>query len=388
MSLEQQISKGIMEAMKAKDTVRLSALRNAKKYIIEAKTAGPEIAELPDADVLKIISKLAKQGTDSAAIFSEQNRPDLASEELAQVAVFQEFLPRQLTPEELTAEVKALIAEVGAADSTATAETAVQEGNFDHSQNPLFAVLNPRFAGGASIGAAYKADMAAVYEYLAQPAVRELFPADIMFKWGVKGDDKIDGRFYLYAIKVSTPDGKAPLDGSVVTEATEQYAQRGATAEVSMTMNAEGTQEWSRMTGENIGKCIAIVLDGYVYSAPRVNSKIDKGQSQITGDFTIQEAKDLANVLNSGKVPAPAKIIQDTVVGPSLGQESINAGMISFVIAFILVLLYMGLFYKTAGWMSDVALLTNVFLLMGVLVSFGAVLTLPGIAGQIWFYIE
>ena len=279
------------------------------------------------------------------------------------------------------AEAEGLIAEVGAADSTATAETAVQEGNFDHSQNPLFAVLNPRFAGGASIGAAYKADMAAVNEYLAQPAVRELFPADIMFKWGVKGDDKIDGRFYLYAIKVSTPDGKAPLDGSVVTEATEQYAQRGATAEVSMTMNAEGTQEWSRMTGENIGKCIAIVLDGYVYSAPRVNSKIDKGQSQITGDFTIQEAKDLANVLNSGKVPAPAKIIQDTVVGPSLGQESINAGMISFVIAFILVLLYMGLFYKTAGWMSDVALLTNVFLLMGVLVSFGAVLTLPGIAG-------
>mgnify|MGYP000809756192 CR=1 FL=1 len=279
------------------------------------------------------------------------------------------------------AEAEGLIAEVGAADSTATAETAVQEGNFDHSQNPLFAVLNPRFAGGASIGAAYKADMAAVNEYLAQPAVRELFPADIMFKWGVKGDDKIDGRFYLYAIKVSTPDGKAPLDGSVVTEATEQYAQRGATAEVSMTMNAEGTQEWSRMTGENIGKCIAIVLDGYVYSAPRVNSKIDKGQSQITGDFTIQEAKDLANVLNSGKVPAPAKIIQDTVVGPSLGQESINAGMISFVIAFILVLLYMGLFYKTAGWMSDIALLTNVFLLMGVLVSFGAVLTLPGIAG-------
>ena len=266
--------------------------------------------------------------------------------------------------------LKALIAEVGAADSTATAETAVQEGNFDHSQNPLFAVLNPRFAGGASIGAAYKADMAAVNEYLAQPAVRELFPADIMFKWGVKGDDKIDGRYYLYAIKVSTPDGKAPLDGSVVTSATEQYAQRGATAEVSMTMNAEGTQEWSRMTGENIGKCIAIVLDGYVYSAPRVNSKIDKGQSQITGDFTIQEAKDLANVLNSGKVPAPAKIIQDTVVGPSLGQESINAGMISFVIAFILVLLYMGLFYKTAGWMSDVALLTNVFLLMGVLLSF------------------
>ena len=276
-------------------------------------------------------------------------------------------------------ETSGLIAEVGA-DSASVAESA-RTGNYDREENPLFAVLDPSFAGGAAIGAAYKADMAAVNAYLAQPAVRELFPADILFKWGVKGDDHIDGRYYLYAIRVSTPDGKAPLDGSVVTEATEQYAQRGATAEVSMTMNAEGTQEWARMTGENIGKCIAIVLDGYVYSAPRVNGKIDKGQSSITGDFTIQEAKDLANVLNSGKVPAPAKIIQDTVVGPSLGQESINAGMLSFVIAFILVLLYMGLFYKTAGWMADIALLCNVFLLMGVLVSFGAVLTLPGIAG-------
>ena len=288
-------------------------------------------------------------------------------------------LPAATQPETASAEAEAvgeqtasgdaagLIAEIGA-DSVAAAGQ-VDAGRYDRTQNPLLAVLDPSYAGGAAIGAAYKADMAAVNEYLANPAVRELFPADIDFKWGVKGDDKIDGRYYLYAIKVSTPDGKAPLDGSVVTSATEQYAQRGATAEVSMTMNGEGTQEWARLTGENIGKCIAIVLDGYVYSAPRVNTKIDKGSSQITGDFTIQEAKDLANVLNSGKVPAPAKIIQDTVVGPSLGQESINAGMLSFVIAFILVLLYMGLFYKTAGWMSDVALLTNVFLLMGVLVS-------------------
>ena len=300
-------------------------------------------------------------------------------------------LPAATQPETASAEAEAvgeqtasgdaagLIAEIGA-DSVAAAGQ-VDAGRYDRTQNPLLAVLDPNYAGGAAIGAAYKADMAAVNEYLANPAVRELFPADIDFKWGVKGDDKIDGRYYLYAIKISTPDGKAPLDGSVVTSATEQYAQRGATAEVSMTMNGEGTQEWARLTGENIGKCIAIVLDGYVYSAPRVNTKIDKGSSQITGDFTIQEAKDLANVLNSGKVPAPAKIIQDTVVGPSLGQESINAGMLSFVIAFIRVLLYMGLFYKTAGWMSDVALLTNVFLLMGVLVSFGAVLTLPGIAG-------
>ena len=304
----------------------------------------------------------------------------LLKDELSQAAAQTEPVAEETPAAEAAAtEDEGLIGEIGA-DSTASAE-AVQAGHFDREQNPLFAVLDPNYAGGAAIGAAYKADMAAVNEYLSRPEVLELFPADILFKWGVKGDDHIDGRYYLYAIKVTTPDGKAPLDGSVVTDAREQYAQRGATAEVSMTMNAEGTQEWARLTGENIGKCIAIVLDGYVYSAPRVNTKIDKGQSQITGDFTIQEAQDLANVLNSGKVPAPAKIIQDTVVGPSLGQESINAGMLSFVIAFILVLLYMSLFYKTAGWMADIALLMNVFLLMGVLASFGAVLTLPGIAG-------
>ena len=293
--------------------------------------------------------------------------------------VAEETVVAEETPEGTQAE--GLIAEIGAADSTSTENVVEQTGRYDSRQNPLFAVLSPEYAGGAAIGAAYKADMATVNEYLSNPAVRELFPADILFKWGVKGDDKIDGRYYLYAIKVATPDGKAPLDGSVVTDAMERYSQRGAAAEVEMTMNGEGTQEWARLTGENIGKCVAIVLDGYVYSAPRVQTKIDKGTSQITGDFTIQEAKDLANVLKSGKVPAPATIIQDTVVGPSLGQESINAGMLSFAIAFILVLLYMGLFYKTAGWMSDIALLTNVFLLMGVLVSFGAVLTLPGIAG-------
>ena len=287
--------------------------------------------------------------------------------------------PAAATEEETAAgeQAEGLIAEVEAAAEEET-EAA---GNFDRTVNPLFAVLDPNYAGGAAIGAAYKADMETVNAYLSNPAVLEKFPADIMFKWGVKGDDKIDGRYYLYAIKVATPDGKAPLDGSVVTDARERYSERGAAAEVEMTMNGEGTREWGRLTGENIGKCVAIVLDGYVYSAPRVQTKIDKGTSQITGDFTIQEAKDLANVLKSGKVPAPATIIQDTVVGPSLGQESINAGMLSFAIAFVLVLLYMGLFYKTAGWMSDIALLTNVFLLMGVLVSFGAVLTLPGIAG-------
>ncbi len=267
-----------------------------------------------------------------------------------------------------------LLAEVAAQPAEAE-----ESGRFDRERNPLFALLDPSFAGGAQIGAAYKSDMAAVTEYLSRPSVRQLFPADARFMWSVKGDEHIDGRYYLYVIKAQ--GGKAPLDGSFVTEASEQYQEHGATAQVSMAMNGEGAQRWARLTGENIGKHVAIVLDGAVYSAPVVQTKIDKGISQITGDFTIQEAKDLANVLESGKVPAPAKIIQDTVVGPSLGQESINAGLLSFVLAFVLVLLYMGLFYKTAGWMSDIALITNVILLMGILVSFGAVLTLPGIAG-------
>ena len=320
------------------------------------------------------------QGTASLEFWTTYS----ANEVLPAMVEADKYLKSQLAEEAAAPEVKAaegegLLAEVAA--EGAQEETEAAQGRYDRQQNPLFAVLDPAFAGGAAIGAAYKADMATVDQYLAMPAVRECFPADIDFKWAVKGDDQMDGRYQLFAIRVATPNGKAPLDGSVITEAREQYAQTGATAEVSMTMNAEGAQAWARLTGENINKCIAIVLDGYVYSAPNVLGKIDRGVSQITGDFSIQEAQDLANVLSSGKVPAPAKIIQDTVVGPSLGQESIRSGLISFLIAFLLVLLYMGLFYRTAGWMSDIALLTNVFLLMGILVSFGAVLTLPGIAG-------
>ena len=252
---------------------------------------------------------------------------------------------------------------------------------FTREHNPLLALLNPAYAGGAVVGAATAADTVAINKYLALPEVRDCFPSDVRFKWGIKGDKLADGQFFLYAIKVERADGKAPLDGSVISDARATYAQTGANAEVSMAMNSNGITEWAQLTGENVGKCIAIVLDGYVYSAPVVRGKIEGGNSSISGDFTIQEAQDLANVLKSGKVPAPARIIQDTVVGPSLGQESINAGLMSFLLAFLLVLLYMGLFYRTAGWVSDIALITNVFLLMGCLVSFGSVLTLPGIAG-------
>ena len=258
-------------------------------------------------------------------------------------------------------------------------DQSAQSAHFTADQNPLFAVLDPYYGGGAIVGAATAADIPAVNAYLARPDVQNLFPSDLVFKWGIKGEDMFDGRYALYALR--SIDGKPAMDGGAVATATETYAERGATAEVNLTMTSAGTSEWAQLTGQNVGKAIAIVLDGYVYSAPRVEGKIDGGNSRITGNFTIQEAQDLANVLKSGKVPAPARIIQDTVVGPSLGAESINAGMFSFVLAFVLVLLYMGLFYKTAGWMADVALILNVFLLMGVLVSFGAVLTLPGIAG-------
>ena len=253
--------------------------------------------------------------------------------------------------------------------------------NEENTGRSLLALLNPGYAGGAVVGAATAADTVAINKYLRMPEVRDCFPSDVRFKWGIKGDKLADGQFFLYAIKVERADGKAPLDGSVISDARATYAQTGANAEVSMAMNSNGITEWAQLTGENVGKCIAIVLDGYVYSAPVVRGKIEGGNSSISGDFTIQEAQDLANVLKSGKVPAPARIIQDTVVGPSLGQESINAGLMSFVLAFVLVLIYMALFYSTAGLMSDIALIINIFLLMGCVVSFGSVLTLPGIAG-------
>ncbi|MBQ7951631.1 MAG: protein translocase subunit SecDF [Alistipes sp.] len=328
------------------------------------------LVELPGVKEPERVRKLL-QGTASLEFWTTYNGQELLQSLLRADAVVKSLQGEQ------TAEQ--------AADDTLAAEVAqgAEENvnRFSREQNPLLALLSPDYAGGAVLGAAVAADVATINKYLALPEVRDCFPADVDFKWGIKGEPMFDNRMCLYAIKVERADGKAPLDGGVISDARATYSQTGADAEVSMAMNSNGITEWAQLTADNIGKCIAIVLDGYVYSAPVVRNKIEGGNSSITGNFTIQEAQDLANVLKSGKVPAPARIIQDTVVGPSLGQESISSGLMSFVIAFILVLLYMGLFYKTAGWMAAVALVTNVFLLMGVLVSFGAVLTLPGIAG-------
>ncbi len=252
--------------------------------------------------------------------------------------------------------------------------------------NPLFSRLQLSGArGNACIGYAHYADTSAINKYLAMPQVRQNFPPEFRPMWTVKPSvmDPSGNIFELVAIKASSRDGKAPLDGGAVTDARVQYGNTGATPEVSMTMNAEGANVWARMTKDNIGRQIAIVLDGMVYSYPNVQSAIEGGSSQITGNFTLEEAEDLANVLKSGKLPAPATIIQEQVVGPSLGAESINTVLISFVIAFLLVLLYMIFFYSGAGLVADIALLCNVILLFGTLVSFGAVLTLPGIAGLV-----
>lgn len=256
--------------------------------------------------------------------------------------------------------------------------------------SPLFEILQPSLiqnkqgyfpAEGPVVGISAVKDTGKVMKYLKDPRVQSIFPSNMRLLWTVKPFDKEGKLLQLVAIKVSGRDKRAPLEGNVITDATGDFTQNSSKAEVSMSMNAEGAQTWKRLTGENIGKSIAIVLDDYVYSFPTVQSEISGGRSSISGNFDINEAKDLANILKAGKLPARARIVQEDVVGPSLGQEAISAGLISFLLALALVLLFMGFYYNKAGWVADVALLCNVFFLMGVLSSLGAVLTLPGIAG-------
>ena len=246
---------------------------------------------------------------------------------------------------------------------------------------PLREILALENTGYARIGIAHYADTAKINSYLSMPEVKAVLNKGLIPMWSAKPIAGSENHFELVAIK--NEGNGAPLDGDAVAEARAQFAQDGGDAQVSMSMNREGAKVWARLTGDNIDRQIAIVLDGLVYSYPNVNDKIEGGNSSITGNFTPEEAQDLANVLECGKLPAPAKIIQESVVGPTLGAKSINAGLISFIIAFVLVLIYMILFYSRAGLAADIALLLNVVFLFGTLVSFGAVLTLPGIAGLV-----
>jgi len=253
---------------------------------------------------------------------------------------------------------------------------------------PLFSVLQLSItsqgaaAPGAVVGFARAKDTTKVNNYLNLKSVKDLLPRNLSLKWAVKAMDAKGLFFELYAIKVTSRDARPALDGSVVTDANADFGQHSATAKVNMSMNSAGAKVWARLTKENTGKCIAIVLDNVVYSAPRVNGEIAGGSSEITGNFTPEEAKDLANVLKSGKMAAPARIIQEAVVGPSLGQESINAGILSFVIALIVLAAYMVMIYGWRGGMiANSALILNLFFTIGILASFHAVLTLSGIAG-------
>lgn len=276
---------------------------------------------------------------------------------------------------------------------TAKKDTSKQSFEQFSKENPLFALLFP--ADGqvktqedknavdkqAIVGYCAIKDTASLNAMLAREDVKQLLPRNLRLLWSVKSISPEVKTLQLIAIKVSSRDGSAPLDGGAISDARQDFSQFNNKPEISMKMNLEGAKIWKRLTAENVGKQIAIVLDDYVYSFPNVQGEIPNGSSSITGNFSINEAKDLANILKAGKLPAPARIVEEAVVGPSLGKEAINNGLISFVVALLIVFVFVYFYYSTAGLVADLALICNMFFIMGVLASLGAVLTLPGIAG-------
>ena len=273
------------------------------------------------------------------------------------------------------------VKKAGASKAAATDAQAIAAAKKD---NPLFAILQPTGAQrGCMVGIAQARDTAEISALLASETAKQIFPADLSLKWGVKSMDKAGKVFELYAIRTTGANGRAPLEGDVVTEAKDDFDQYGNPV-VSMKMNTEGARKWAALTEANVNHCVAIVLDNLVYSAPNVMNKIDGGSTQINGNFTTTETKDLANVLQSGKMPAPASIIQEDIVGPTLGAQSIQAGFISCIVAFIVLMLYMVLMYGVReGMVANCALMLNFFFSFGILTSLGAALTMSGIAGMV-----
>ncbi|MBD3589785.1 protein translocase subunit SecDF [Bacteroides sp. GM023] len=313
-------------------------------------------------------------------------RAVLAEETTADGDTIEAAVITEATPVEKKA-VSAADSLAAALKGDATAEDA-SSSNMEEikKQYPLLSVLQLNSSGqGPVIGYANYKDTATINDYLAMAEIKAELPKDLRLKWGVSPSefDKKGQTFELYAIKSTERNGKAPLEGDVVTDAKDEFDQYSKPA-VSMTMNSDGARRWAQLTKQNIGRSIAIVLDNYVYSAPNVNSEITGGRSQITGHFTPEQAKDLANVLKSGKMPAPAHIVQEDIVGPSLGQESINAGVFSFVVALILLMIYMCSMYGLIpGMIANGALFLNFFFVLGILSSFQAALTMSGIAGMV-----
>lgn len=251
-------------------------------------------------------------------------------------------------------------------------------------QNPLFSVFQPMQGNALSVvGYAVARDTADVNKIIYSDIARQVLPSDLKLVWSAKpvDFDKTGTIYELHAIKVTEPSGRAPLEGNVITTARDGFTQMGQPC-VTMQMNSDGARRWAQLTKANINRAIAIVLDNSVYSAPRVNGEISGGNSEITGNFTIEETKDLANTLNSGKMPAPTRIVQEEVVGPSLGMESIQQGFVSFIIAFVLLMIYLIILYNVIpGMLANLALLFNLFFTLGIMTSFQSVLTMPGIAG-------
>ena len=274
-----------------------------------------------------------------------------------------------------------VLAQVNKGDEAAVASKATEAAK---KENPLFAMLQPTGAQrGCMVGLAQALDTAEINALLNSEVAKQIFPADLSLKWGVKSMDKAGKIFELYAIRTTGQNGRAPLEGEVVTEAKDEFDQYGNPV-VTMKMNTEGARKWAALTEANVNHCVAVVLDNLVYSAPNVMNKIDGGNTQKSGNFTTTETKDLANVLQSGKMPAPASIIQEDIVGPTLGAQSIQAGFISCIVAFIVLMLYMVLMYGVReGMVANCALILNFFFTFGILTSLGAALTMSGIAGMV-----
>jgi SecD/SecF fusion protein len=375
---------------------RIDRFGVAQPNIQPLQTAGRILVELPGVDDPKRVRKLL-QGTANLEFWETYDNSEIypylaqVNQKLTEILALQSNA--STTPADTTAAKKAaadtsnsLLKEMEAKAKTDSA--AVDKSGDMKKQFPLFSILSPSATAqgqlfpGAAVGTAHFKDTATVNSYLKMDQIKALLPRNVAFRWTAKAIDKEEKFYRLIAIKVTGRDGRAPLEGDVITDARQDYADMGSRPEVSMTMNSTGAKVWARLTKDNVGKSIAIVLDGYVRSYPNVNGEITGGRSSITGLESVEEAKDLANILKSGKMPAPAVIIAEDVVGPSLGQEAITSGMWSFGIAFLLVLGYMLFFYsKKAGMAANIALIINVFFLIGVLASIGAVLTLPGIAG-------
>ena len=385
---------------------RIDRFGVAQPNIQKLENSGRILVELPGIKDPKRVRKLL-QGTAQLEFwetynFSEiQQYLELANKELAQSKKAKNALENGETVEntENNGEIAVADSIAAVADTIAEAsleeqlaqsqtETLSEEDEFSKLQeeNPLFAKLQPISTNSARVGIAQVKDTAAINQMLAEARAKNIFPRQLKFAWTVKPESYASETgenvefLDLVALKMSR-DNKCALSGEVITDARQDFGQSNQ-VEVTIQMNPQGAKDWKRLTGENIGKQIAIVLDDYVYSYPVVHQEIGGGRSQISGGgMTIEEAQDLANILKAGKLPAPARILEEQVVGPSLGKEAVQKGMWSMVFAFILVLAYMVFFYNKAGVVADIALIVNVFFLFGVLACLGSVLTLPGIAG-------